>query len=248
MNESTLTQLKILVERAVRPVRASTPRKRKMREELLAHVVGVFEEESSKLVEDRAALERTAMRFGGAEELTCQLQESVPARDAVRRFLEGRPGELGLRTAARIAGGTGLLALAVAALLLGIAWFSVGQVGTSLRDVLLMGLCSALALPTYLGGIAILAVWMEKWLYSPAGRSWLKIAFVAVGSWLFLLLFLAGAGWPIWPMGWDNFGAVSLAAIIAAGSTGLACELAKSVGERKRYHEEWACLAVEIPS
>src|SRR5262245_4496040 len=30
MNESTLAQLKILVERAVRPVRASTPRKRTM--------------------------------------------------------------------------------------------------------------------------------------------------------------------------------------------------------------------------
>ena len=45
MNESTLTQLKIIVERAVRPVRASTSRKRKMREELLAHVSGVFEEE-----------------------------------------------------------------------------------------------------------------------------------------------------------------------------------------------------------
>ena len=43
MNESTLTQLKIVVERAVRPVRASFARKRKVREELLAHVSGVFE-------------------------------------------------------------------------------------------------------------------------------------------------------------------------------------------------------------
>ena len=48
MNESTLTQLKIIVERAVRPVRASTSRKRKMREELLAHVSGVFEEEAAQ--------------------------------------------------------------------------------------------------------------------------------------------------------------------------------------------------------
>ena len=63
MNESTLTQLKIVVERAVRPVRASTARKRKMREELLAHVIGVFDEESAKLHHDRAALERTALRF-----------------------------------------------------------------------------------------------------------------------------------------------------------------------------------------
>jgi hypothetical protein len=60
MNESILTQLKVIVERAVRPVRASTSRKRKMREELLAHVVGVFEEECARLGDDRAALERTA--------------------------------------------------------------------------------------------------------------------------------------------------------------------------------------------
>ena len=58
MNESTLNQLKIIVERAVRPVRASTYLKRKMREELLSHVSGVFEEESAKIGEERTALER----------------------------------------------------------------------------------------------------------------------------------------------------------------------------------------------
>ena len=38
MNEVTLKELKIVVERAVRPVRATLARKRKMREELLAHL------------------------------------------------------------------------------------------------------------------------------------------------------------------------------------------------------------------
>jgi len=41
--------LKTIVERAVRPVRASASRKRRMREELLTHVVGVFEEERAQL-------------------------------------------------------------------------------------------------------------------------------------------------------------------------------------------------------
>jgi hypothetical protein len=49
MNESTLTHLKIIIERAIRPVRASMSCKCKMREELLAHVNGVFEEEFSQL-------------------------------------------------------------------------------------------------------------------------------------------------------------------------------------------------------
>jgi hypothetical protein len=59
MNESTLTRLKIVVERAVRPFRASVSCKRKMREELLAHVIGVFEEEFSRLDDEHTALERT---------------------------------------------------------------------------------------------------------------------------------------------------------------------------------------------
>ena len=72
MNDSTLTQLKVLVERAVRPVRASSSRKRKMREELLAHVSAVFKEEAARLHDEQAALEGTAMRFGNPTELTIQ--------------------------------------------------------------------------------------------------------------------------------------------------------------------------------
>ncbi len=56
MNDSTRTPLKILVERVVRPVRASISRKRKIREELLAHVSGAFEEELAKLGDRQAAL------------------------------------------------------------------------------------------------------------------------------------------------------------------------------------------------
>ncbi len=88
MNDVTLTQLKILVERAVRPVRASSGQKRKVREELLAHVSAVFEEEQAALGEERAALRRTEQRFGHPGELTEQLQGSVRARDALDRFLD----------------------------------------------------------------------------------------------------------------------------------------------------------------
>jgi hypothetical protein len=83
MSDLVLTQLKIIVERAVRPVLASTSCKWKMREELLAHVSDAFEEESARLGDDRAALERTALRFGNPAEVTGQLQESVPASDGV---------------------------------------------------------------------------------------------------------------------------------------------------------------------
>src|SRR6516165_8735734 len=93
MNESTMTGLKILVERAVRPVRVSNSRGRKIREELLAHVVGVFEGGRARVDDDQAALEQTALRLGNPPDVISQLQESVPAGDSIVRIWEGQPGE-----------------------------------------------------------------------------------------------------------------------------------------------------------
>ena len=77
MNDTVLNELKIVVERAVRPVRATMARKRKMREELLAHLVSIFEEEVGKLGNEQAALEQAKQRFGDPKELTPELQGSV---------------------------------------------------------------------------------------------------------------------------------------------------------------------------
>ena len=113
LNQSTMARLKIVVERAVRPVRASVSCKRKMREELLAHVIGVFEEEFSRLDDEHTALERTALRFGNPSEVTGQLQASVPAGDGITRFFEGRPGESMIWGVLRFVSGLGTVGLVV---------------------------------------------------------------------------------------------------------------------------------------
>jgi hypothetical protein len=245
MNASTLTQLKIIVERAVRPVRASTTRKGKMREELLAHVVGVFEEEWAKLGDERATVERTALRFGNPAEVTCQLQESVPARDAVRRYWEGRPGEPAWRTAFRFAWVSGTFALVVAVFLLA-PLSTVGLVGGWSREALILCLCAVLTIPAWLSGCVFLTSFMEKAVYGPAGRSWLKVALVVAGSWLFMLLWFAAWSWPILS-----------APIVLAGYLMVAlhvCALAQSslllrqYHEQRQYHEEWGRLPIDIPS
>ena len=84
MNDVTLKELKTVVERAVRPVHTTMARKRKMREELLAHLVSIFEEEAQKLGDEQAALERASQRFGSPRELSAELQRTVPRWD---RFL-----------------------------------------------------------------------------------------------------------------------------------------------------------------
>jgi hypothetical protein len=88
MNDVTQKELKIVVEQTVRPVRATLARKRKMREELLAHLMAIFDEEAERLGDEQAALEQAKQRFGDPGELTTQLQQSVPRWDRCRSILE----------------------------------------------------------------------------------------------------------------------------------------------------------------
>ncbi len=96
MNDVILKELKVVVERTVRPVRATMARKRKMREELLAHLVSIFEEAARSLGDEQAALTQAKRRFGDPGELTTQLQQAVPRQDRWRSILENmgyRPDE-----------------------------------------------------------------------------------------------------------------------------------------------------------
>jgi hypothetical protein len=89
MNRSPQMHLKIIVERAVRPLQINTVRKLRMREELLAHLTAVYDAEAEKGGDEHAALERTKRRFGNPDELSGQLQESVPTRDFSERLMDG---------------------------------------------------------------------------------------------------------------------------------------------------------------
>jgi hypothetical protein len=185
MNASTLTRLKILVERAVRPVQASAARKRKMREELLAHVVGVFEEEA-KLGDEPAALARTQERFGQAAELTVQLQASVPPSDRLERSAEnffGGSGQSPLWLAARFAVALGVFTTVLLGIMIlinvlrgqGSEWLTVARIPS-----LLAPLWSAFI--AFCGTLLIHGMWQA--LFGPAGRSWLRAGLVAVAAWL----------------------------------------------------------------
>jgi hypothetical protein len=253
--------LKIVVERAVRPLRASTSRKRQMREELLAHVSGVFEEEFAQLRDDRAALERTALRFGNPAEVTSQLQESVPASDGIMRFWEGRPEESTLRGALRLAWVTGAFGLVI----FGAAMFATGGVSVWWHEERFAYVAGFLFLTMWLFGIAFVTNWMEKMLRGPAGppagwpriglkqsfaSAWavpaVRLALIAGGLCLFMNLCTACANGSAGVEEWDNpskvLFAVLLAADVAATSVLCAWVLVQSADERRRYHEQWARL------
>ena len=103
MDDIILKELRRVVERAVRPVGATMARKRRMREELLAHLEAIFEEEAEKLGDDQAALEQAKQRFGDPGELTGQLQETVTRWERVGSVVEKfsyQPGQPVLHLAA----------------------------------------------------------------------------------------------------------------------------------------------------
>jgi hypothetical protein len=247
MNESTLTRLKTIVERAVRPVRASSSRKRKMREELLAHVVSVFEEEA-RLGDEQAALARTQERFGQPAELAGQLQASVPRIDGVNRLAEDLFGSVSGEPALRVAAGLAALAGASGIVLLGIAipiqvlrgqgdeWLTVTRVPSLLAPLWA-------AFMVFCGTLLTLA--MRQALLGPAGRSWPRALLVAAAAWLivpvttfaFCLAVMADIQRSLWDVVPLLLQGV-LAPVVLVGAVYL-------VGPQRRHDREWESLQID---
>lgn len=115
----------VLVERAVRPVTAGPKKKTRMREELLAHLTGVYEQELARLGDEQKARAEAIRRFGDPAALTAELQATTTFQDRLdarlNRAFGWRPGESAVRYSARLAGlialvmiGTSWLALVIA--------------------------------------------------------------------------------------------------------------------------------------
>ena len=118
-----------IVERAVRPVKASIRYKRKIREELLGHLTAIYEEELPRDGDALGALNRTAGRFGDPIELAGELQRSIAAPERVGHLIDHwlgwRPPESGVRWLAR----TSLLSFGIIAVIAGLpfaagVWFT----------------------------------------------------------------------------------------------------------------------------
>ena len=247
MNDATLMRLKIVVERAVRPVRATMVRKRRMREELLAHLSAVFEEEAVRLGDEQAALERAGERFGDPTELTAELQQSVPRWDRLRWRLEALslvPGESPLRFARRLA--------LVTAVLFGVLWLAI------LHVCLFRSRLWELRMQTYV--LFVLAV-------SSVGMSYVFSA-LTMGFYramaqrdaarrrrlLWLYAVLSMPVFPVFVLLWYLTLTGDLA--LSLMQCGMACYVApltpllffgavRSMADQMRHNEEWASLRIE---
>jgi ATP-dependent Clp protease ATP-binding subunit ClpC len=124
-----IAQMKI-VERAVRPLRAGTPRKRRMREELLTHLSAIYEQEQAKLHNPEAALDAAAQRFGDPSELARELDVDLPYHERIsyfaERFVLYRAPESAARFSLRMATYTGALLTVILSLVVGSVFLRFG--------------------------------------------------------------------------------------------------------------------------
>jgi hypothetical protein len=82
-----LAQSKI-VERIVRPLRAGTTYKRTLREELLSHLMAIYDQEYASRHDPAIAMEAAAIRFGKPAEITVELESALPRRERINHFVE----------------------------------------------------------------------------------------------------------------------------------------------------------------
>jgi hypothetical protein len=253
MNDTVLKELKIIVERAVRPVQARLIRKRKMCEELLGHLVSIYEEEAARLGDEQAALRRTQERFGNPRQLAGELQSTVPHWHALisafERLWELQPSQSAWRVALRYFVATlvlyvGGVLMALPALIAMPAMIARGRaydVGTILWILLVTSLFSMVM------GLLLLflPLGIGRALYGePSERSLRRATLYCLAS---LPIFPAMAFLVYWPLTGDLSSSLDhfrLGCYLAPAAPILFLLIARQVTDEVRYQEEWACLDI----
>lgn len=86
-----MRDLRVYVERIVRPIRGANYRKDRMREELLSHLVDSLNQEGQGVDADEAVVERHLARLGPPEDLRREMQATIPKIERLLCFpLDGR--------------------------------------------------------------------------------------------------------------------------------------------------------------
>ena len=93
MNDYLLDPLNAYLDRLVAAVPTGRARRQEMREELQAHLLALYEKELLRLQDKRAAAHNAIQQFGASEDLSGELQASVPFLERLR-FLIYQKGKI----------------------------------------------------------------------------------------------------------------------------------------------------------
>jgi Clp amino terminal domain, pathogenicity island component len=246
-----MMQLK-LVERIVRPVRAGTRCKRKMREELLAHLTAIYDDELAHGHDPTTAMHESAIRLGEPRELTQELQSVQPLGERARyhfeRWIGWRAPESGTRWMARLAFLLG--ALLVALNVLAAIWITTALgwnhgAWIAIRAFIIMSLLIP-ALEFLLGALYFK---VRDAIYGVFGSRKSMSRAVLLAMLMGLAVFLTGLGFA--PLGYGgeiNWSDLCILGAIGLSTTLFALLLAHSNGPIEIRDTLWACLDIEGPS
>ena len=90
MNDAVLNDLTAHVIQAIGTLPASAAHRQQMQEELLAHLLDIYDEELERLQDERAAADRAKQRFGRPDDLRSELEIAVPWVERLNFLLWGK--------------------------------------------------------------------------------------------------------------------------------------------------------------
>lgn len=90
MNDAIRNDLTAYIIQTIGSLPASGARRRHMQEELLAHLLDIYDEELERLQDERAAAERAKQRFGRPDELRSELATAVPWAERLILLIYGK--------------------------------------------------------------------------------------------------------------------------------------------------------------
>ena len=190
------------VERAVRPIPAGKKRKLQMREELLAHLTGIYQEELSQHPDETAALAAALARFGSPAETFAELARDVTWNQRFDHRLEQIAVVLnywlGLRASDSILSyiGRAAASVAVMGLTLFVVLFGIFTLSGMTIDPVLLPLTIKLISHSVVSIFCFLlaAQSLYRAFYGPAQRRWLWVVMVC-GCWTLVFTVLTQAMW-----------------------------------------------------
>ncbi len=252
MNDTTRKQLKTIVERAVRPLVVNVDRKRQMREELLAHLTAVYDEEFARLNDEGAALAKTAERFGDPRAITDDLRKTIGRRNRAGAWFERvnlHPDDAPRLMFIKLAGMTLATFVTTQLALLPSLWLQ--RKGTSLGTMTYTALMVSLFSGVFCSFLFVGANQIRRAVYGdaerglPPTRSWRRAMPTILASLAFFPAFGFGFYWLL--VGdlaaslhnfWVACSFAWLAPILFVTS-------ASKMAEQVRYEQEWAALEAD---
>ena len=186
MSTAAPRELMVLVERVVRPLSASEKSRKRMRDELLQHLVSIHTDELARDGDATAALLRTQQRFGDLSALSSELRETGSTRD---QWLRGLEWCVMQRVDESIPYFTLRLGVVQVALASFIFLLAPARLAAGIMLLMFVGFC---------GFLLFTFLWGHEWEHR---RRWFHLCGLSLGAiaafplGLLVMLYVSGGGW-----------------------------------------------------